>query len=278
MERNKTTKHIGEIKGKLLVFGGVYSNLQALIRLKEISEQLYILPSNIICTGDIVAYCAQPEECVQLIKEWEIHCIAGNVEIQLQEGADDCGCNFMEGSRCDTLSNKWYSYAQRQLSPSSIHWMKTLPDFIQFGYANKRGFILHGSFHDTSEFIFKSSTEKVFLDNFKDTNSNLILSGHCGLPFNHIDDNNNTWINAGVIGMPANNGNSKVWYTLLDDSEENLSFNHHDFAYNHTKTALLMKQEDLPVSYADTLFNGIWDNCDVLPMEETRNQGKEIIL
>lgn len=43
----------------------------------------------IIFTGDASAYCAHPEECVQLIKEWDILSIAGNIEIQLAKRLDD---------------------------------------------------------------------------------------------------------------------------------------------------------------------------------------------
>ena len=38
-------------EGKILVFGGVYSNLQALEALQKVAEKEGILPENIICTG-----------------------------------------------------------------------------------------------------------------------------------------------------------------------------------------------------------------------------------
>ncbi|HET8828476.1 MAG TPA: metallophosphoesterase family protein, partial [Pelobium sp.] len=68
-------KNLGALEGKILVFGGVYSNLQALEAIKKIALAHEIAKKNIICTGDVVAYCAQPKECVQLIKDWEINCI-----------------------------------------------------------------------------------------------------------------------------------------------------------------------------------------------------------
>ena len=61
---------LGKISGKTLLFGGVYSNLQALEALKQIAEKENINPENCFCTGDIVGYCAQPEETVQLFKLW----------------------------------------------------------------------------------------------------------------------------------------------------------------------------------------------------------------
>lgn len=96
--------NLGTLKGPLLVFGGVYSNLQALEALQKQAQQLGIPASNIICTGDVVAYCAEPETCVQQIRAWGIHCIAGNVEIQLSTGQENCACDFVAGGRCDTFS------------------------------------------------------------------------------------------------------------------------------------------------------------------------------
>ena len=81
----KTNKHIGKLRGKTLIFGGVYSNFQALKKLMLIAKKEQIPSQNIICTGDIVAYCAEPERCVQAIKDWNIHSILGNVEIQLRD-------------------------------------------------------------------------------------------------------------------------------------------------------------------------------------------------
>ena len=72
-------KDLGRLEGKLLLFGGVYSNLQALEAVIAFAKAENIPPSHCICTGDIVGYCAQPEETVQLFKKWGAHTIAGNV-------------------------------------------------------------------------------------------------------------------------------------------------------------------------------------------------------
>ncbi|MEN0049355.1 MAG: metallophosphoesterase family protein [Bacteroidota bacterium] len=274
--RKKVTKNINQLGKRLLVFGGVYSNLQALQQMQNIAKDLGIPAENIICTGDVVGYCAQPEECVQAVIDWGIHCIAGNVEIQLREGEEDCGCNFDEGGRCNLFSRQWYPYAQSQLSKTSINWMKTLPDFFRFQYGKYKAFVLHGSFHETSEFIFASTPWSIKQNNFTDTQSSLILAGHCGLPFNQIRGHQ-YWLNAGVIGMPANDGNTEVWYLLLDFLPDGtISYRHHSYAYDFSTAAELMRENHLPSAYAHTLETGIWDNCEILPEQETALQGKTL--
>jgi len=275
--RKIVTHAIGQLEGRLLVFGGVYSNLQALKQMRTIAKDLNIFSSHIICTGDVVGYCAQPEECVQEVRNWGIHCIAGNVELQLREGEEDCGCNFEEDGRCNLFSRQWYPYAQSQLSETSIEWMKTLPDFLRLRYGNHNGFVLHGSFHEASEFIFASTPWQTKLNNFIDTQSNLILAGHCGLPFSQEKDNQ-YWLNAGVIGMPANDGKKSVWYLLVDlQVDGTITYQHHSFEYDSAAAAKLMHENHLPLAYAHTLETGIWDNCEILPDQETNLQGQKIL-
>ena len=275
MSEDVLVKDLGLVTGKVLIFGGVYSNLPALERLMEIADDLQIPAGNIICTGDIVGYCAQPEECVQRIRQWGIHAIAGNVEIQLRNREDDCGCNFNEGSRCDNLSHKWYPYAQSRLSEESIQWMSTLPHHLRFSHGPARVYVLHGSYTNPSEFVFRSTPWAQKQPNFQATQADVILAGHCGLPFHHVQDGL-LWLNAGVIGMPANDGTPRVWYMILEVRDDELVYQHKHYRYDHERAAALMEQHHLPCEYAETLRTGLWDNCEILPEEETAEMGKVI--
>lgn len=270
----KSVKNIGILKGKVLVFGGVYSNLQALEAIKNLAFADGIAPQNIICTGDIVAYCAQPKECVQLIKDWGIHCIAGNVELNLVNDIDDCGCNFNEGGRCDTFSRQWYPYLKSQLSTPDVKWLATVPEFISFAYADKKVAVVHGSYFNTSEFIFKSTAWATKQKNFDALNADVILAGHCGLPFSDVKDAK-LWLNPGVIGMPANDGTPKIWYAILDDTY-GFSFDIKALDYDFKTASDLMDGKPLPQTYRETLITGIWDNCEILPEQEKALQGEEI--
>ena len=274
---NKKITDLGIIKGKTLLFGGVYSNLQALEALKAIAEKENIPAENCICTGDIVGYCAQPEETVQLFKIWKAKSILGNVEIQLAESAEDCGCDFTEGSRCDGFSKLWYPFAQSKLSKNSIEYLATLPDYISFTYANKKVTVVHGDYFNVSEFVFKSTDWELKSKNFEATESNVIIAGHCGLPFNQEKDNK-LWLNPGVIGMPANDGSPQVWYAILDDTNGSLEFSHYNLDYNYKLTNKLMQNGLLPEEYARTIITGIWDNTEILPAVESGLQGFGITL
>ncbi|QRM88247.1 metallophosphoesterase [Lacinutrix sp. WUR7] len=274
---DSNTEDLGKISGKVLLFGGVYSNLQALEALKQVAINENIRPENCICTGDIIGYCAQPEETIQYFQDWKAKSIVGNVEIQLREGAEDCGCDFKEGSRCYGFSQLWYPFAQSKLSKESLDYIATLPNYIQFTYAKKQVMVVHGSYFNTSEFLFKSSPWQRKQTNFNATKSEVIIAGHCGLPF-HQSQEDKLWLNPGVIGMPANDGKPSVWYAILEDKDNKLSFNHHTLNYNHQLTNALMQNGLLPEAYAKTIVTGIWDNTEILPIAESNAQGLEIQL
>jgi hypothetical protein len=97
------------------------------------------------------------------------------------------------------------------------------------------------------------------------------------LPF-YQDHKNQHWLNPGVIGMPANDGNTEVWYAILDDSTESFNFDFRRLTYNFTLTNKLMRNGLLPESYAKTIVSGIWDNMEILPDTEKQQQGKSIPL
>ena len=274
---DKNIIDIGKLSGKVLLFGGVYSNLQALEALIAVAESEGIPPENCICTGDIIGYCAQPEETMQTFKNWKAKSIVGNVEIQLRDDEDDCGCDFREGSRCDGFSQQWYPYAKSKLSKDSLNYLETIPDHIQFTMGNQKMTVVHGSYINVSEFIFKSTAWATKQSNFEATETDVIIAGHCGLPFEH-KNNDKRWINPGVIGMPANDGKPNVWFAILEDSVKSLQVNFRKLDYNHLLTNKLMLNGLLPESYAKTIISGIWDNMEILPELEKRQQGKTIEL
>jgi predicted phosphodiesterase len=269
----KTTKNIGKISGKILVFGGIYSNFQALEKMMDIAKAENILPQNIICTGDVVGYCAEPERCLQTVKDWGIHTILGNVEIQLRDDENDCGCNFNDNSRCDIFSKQWFPFAQKSTSEGSKQWLKTLPDHLTFEYGNKKCLVVHGNYFETSGYIFRSTDWATKQENFDAANVEVIFGGHCGLPFASVQKEQ-YWLNAGVIGMPGNDGTTKVWYMVLDENP--FSFQHQSFEYDFKTAQNLMAKNGLPKAYSETLATGVWDNCEILPDAETSEQGRAL--
>ncbi len=274
---DKDIAHIGTKTGKLLLFGGVYSNLQALEQLISIAKEEDILAENCICTGDITGYCAQPEETVQAFRDWGALSIAGNVELQLANDSEDCGCDFKAGGRCDSFSKLWFPYTKGRLSQESLDWISHIPEYLSFDFGGKKVTVVHGNYGNTSEFIFESNADTSKQKCFDHTKSDVIIAGHCGLPF-HQSIKERLWLNPGVIGMPANDSTTRVWYMLLEIQGGEIKYTHRSFEYDYNTTQQLMYKNHLPEAYADTLSSGLWDNMEILPEVEKMGQGIPIYL
>ncbi|MEM7741923.1 MAG: metallophosphoesterase, partial [Pseudomonadota bacterium] len=139
-------RDLGELSGEVLVFGGPYSNLQAARALFD--ETSHIPQANRICTGDVVAYCADPDATCDLVFAETGCVVAGNCEKQLAAGAADCGCGFEYGTACDLLSRGWYPYAAARISPDQQGAMAACPDMAVFTHAGRRVAVIHGGATD----------------------------------------------------------------------------------------------------------------------------------
>ena len=113
--------------GPTLVFGGTYSNLEATQAVLAEARRRGIPPARILCTGDIVAYCADAAATLDAVRAAGIHAIMGNCEESLASNAEDCACGYAEGSACDRLAAEWYAHADRTLDHERRQWMGSLP-------------------------------------------------------------------------------------------------------------------------------------------------------
>ena len=256
---------LGELDGPLLIFGGPYSNLQATQAVMVEAERRDIAPERMICTGDIVAYCAQPAETVAAIRGLGCPVVAGNCERQLAARAGDCGCGFEVGTLCDRLSAKWYAQAEAAISDEARDWMAALPDMITFTHHGRRHAVIHGGIRDISRFLWPVSHEDELIEEIEIIQSvvgdiSCILAGHCGLAFakriGSVD-----WINAGAIGMPPHDGRSETAFATLEAGRATL----HRLPYDHEGAQAAMRATGLTQGYHTALGTGYWPSEEVLP-------------
>lgn len=269
-------KHLFDSSGPVLVFGGPYSNLQATQAMRAVASQLGIPADRCICTGDVVAYCANPAETVREIRDWGCAVLAGNCEKQLAEGADDCGCGFGTGTTCDRLSASWYAFASAALDADARNWMRDLPDVLTFGQGGERVLALHGGLSDISRFLWPTSPEADFAEEMRAATQLLdqgqgggalsrVVAGHCGMTFD-LEIKGVRWTNAGAIGMPPNDGAPATRYMILEDGQASF----HQLNYDHESAAQAMETAGLTQGYHLALRNGDWPSEDVLPADLRR--------
>jgi len=269
---NSVQFEIDSEQGPILLFGGPYSNLQATLALKARATELDIPPRRIICTGDVVAYCADPVATLELIRDWGVHVVMGNCEESLAANRPDCGCGFEEGTTCSLLSTDWYNFARRQVSVEQQDWMSTLPRRIDFSWQGKSFAVIHAAVDSINQFIFPSTPDPVKLRQLELAGTDVVICGHSGVPFGQRLEGR-YWLNAGAIGMPANDGTRDGWYLLLAPETRGFQASWHRLSYAAERAVSTMQRNQLTGGYHETLFSGLWPSHDVLPEAERQQQG-----
>jgi len=264
---------LGDLELPMLVFGGPYGNLEATRALFDEADRLGIPSSRMICTGDTVAYCADPAATVDLLRGRGVPVLMGNCEENLAVGAADCGCGFEDGTACDLLSQQWYAFCVSEIDADDRLWMASLPRRIELTLGGARFSVVHGAASGISTFVFGSTDAAVKANEIALTGAGGVLAGHCGLPFTQVV-RGQVWHNAGVIGMPANDGTPRAWYSLIEAGQDGaLRFAHRTLAYDADAAAEKMRRRGLPDGYAGCLQSGLWPSLDVLPAAEREETG-----
>lgn len=260
-------QELGTLEGDVVLFGGAYSNVHALAALLDQAREWGVATSQVICTGDLVAYCADPAETVALFRDTGCPTIAGNCEKQLAASEMDCGCGFEEGTTCDRLSAAWFAHADRNIGAQDRSWMAKLPDILTFTYAGRRYCVIHGGVTDISRFVWSVSPDEVFKEEMSALQRligqvDIVIAGHSGIPFIKPVDGTQ-WINAGAIGMPPHDGQSTTRFVRLHNGQPRI----HSLQYDTSRAVTNMVNAGLTQGYDIALETGYWPSEDVLPLQ-----------
>jgi predicted phosphodiesterase len=258
-----------------LLFGGPYGNLQATQALLAQAKLLAIPPERILCTGDLVAYCGNPVETIDAIRDSGMLVVMGNCDEQLAASATDCGCGFEPGSACARLSADWYAYADSIVRPDQRQWLATLPKRIDLTIAGRTLAAIHGAAQSINAFVFQGTPDNEKRHSLEIVRCDGIIGGHSGLPFTQFLDGH-LWHNPGVIGMPANDGTPRVWFSVIQPTEAGLHIEQRALSYDFEAAQAAMHRAGLPDSYRKALASGLWPSFDVLPQDERARAGKRI--
>tara|TARA_Y100000031_G_scaffold43265_1_gene49663 strand:- start:9181 stop:10059 length:879 start_codon:yes stop_codon:yes gene_type:complete len=270
---------IGLIDGPVLCFGGPYSNVQATDAMLTRAGELGLAPEQIICTGDVVAYAADPAATVERVRDAGIQVVMGNCEESLGFNAADCGCGFEQGSACAHWSEVWFTHAASQLDEEALTWMRALPRQLRFTLAGRRFAVIHGGDEDISEYIFASTPvaakARIFERLSRNDHVDAVIGGHSGLPFTQTLGSR-LWHNPGAIGMPANDGTPRGWYSILTAEDGGIDIALHALDYDHAAAAGELSTVNPGLPYAETFETGLWPNMDVMPETERRDRGRSL--
>lgn len=239
------------------IISDIHSNLEALAATMDTVDDLSI--DKIICLGDLVGYYANPNECLQIIRNRKIRCIAGN--------HDRVAIGSKEPTRFGEAAKRAIFWTREHLITENIRFLEKLPfyDVIDSSFI-----IVHGSLYPkpNEDFYLVSKTEIV--KNFEELKKNyprihLCFFGHSHLSviyeykdgmFNKIDGtearlNPDLYylINPGSVGQ-SRDQDPRAAFLIFDAEERTVRF--HRVEYN--RTACNRKAEDAGLLYKESLL------------------------
>ncbi|MDA2919567.1 metallophosphatase family protein [Desulfobacterota bacterium AH_259_B03_O07] len=208
---------------KYAIISDIHSNLEAFERtLLEIDD---IGVNWIICLGDIVGYGANPNECVDIIRERNIISIMGNHDV--------VACGRKEPIDFNPIARDAALWTRNELTTENKDFLNNLPQAKEI----EDFLIVHGSLSDPDLYIFSNedaSMEFHLMDNY-----NICFFGHThvriyyvylnNLIENFYDDNigingdNKYLINPGSVGQPRDR-DPRASFLIYDHKDNEVKF------------------------------------------------------
>ena len=252
---------------RIAVFGGIYSNHLALAALLDDARRRGV--EALYCLGDLGGFGPSPEKVWPLLEAAAVSSIQGNYEESLAGGREDCNCGYTD-PRDNHFARLSYAYTAENSSAAFKRWMGALPERRRVKIGDRELLLVHGSPHQVNEFLVQSTTPVDFLEVLLDQEGcEGILCTHTGLHWHRPLPSGRDVINVGVIGRPANDGQTNVWYALLEERSGHLAVELVPVEYDHVSLAEEMRQEKLPDEFIETILSGWWTTClEILPARE----------
>ncbi|KPU45733.1 phosphodiesterase [Oxobacter pfennigii] len=247
---------------RILLISDIHGNLEALESCFKAAEKEKIDTINVL--GDIVGYMANPNECVEKVKEFE--CILGN--------HDNAVFNDEELKYFNSYAAKAIMWTRENIKKRNMDFLSSLNNskvFIQHNYT-----ITHGSLCDPLEYIeYEYQAERIM----EIATTPLVFAGHTHVPamwrlyekddkphilkvngdsltFNRdiqLEKDKKYIINIGAVGQPRD-GNPKGCCAIYDSIEYTVKYLR--FEYPVEETVQKIKANNLPVFLHKRLLKG----------------------
>jgi len=238
---------------KIAVISDIHANLEALeICLKKIEE---LKADKIICLGDLVDYCAQPNECVELVKKYSDVTLLGNHDEAQYNYSLVSG--FSENAMISSI------HTRTVIDPAYIDYFKLLP----YTYSEDNILFVHSSPYEPEGYHYILTEGRAQL-NFSYFEEKICFIGHSHIPVlfqeigeevrevepGNVLESGRYIINVGSVGQPRD-GNPHLSFGFIDT--ETLEYQNVRVYYPAEVTAHKILREGLPEYLADRIIKGI---------------------
>jgi len=251
---------------RIAAFGGVYANPYALGAVLDDAalrgcDELY-------CLGDLGGFGAECDAVWPLLTDTGVTTIAGNYDVAIGRGDDDCGCGYAD-ERDNHFAQLMYDYTRANTSSQFAAWMARLPGDLRAVIGGVDVHMVHGSPLAINDFMWESLDDEELRWRVRASGARLLLCTHTGIPWEREVDGTRI-VNVGAVGRPANDGRTEVWYAVIDlDGGEIAGVELVPVAYDWRAQAASMRAAGLPEPFVETIETGWWTTClEIVPPRE----------
>ena len=246
---------------RIILLSDVHSNLPAFEKvLKEIEKIGY---DEIWFLGDIVGYGAEPNECVELLKNFAKEYVSGNHDWAVNHPEELMWFN--------ENAQEVLIWTTQKLKEENKIFLKNMPIMKNPESAKDKILIVHSSPYRPYDWIYITSYQEI-KEAFENSKEWLVIFGHTHIPvvylkeddrfmalnpYEHkeieLDEKKRYLINPGSVGQPRD-GIPDSSFALLDLKEKKLKF--YRVPYDIEKEYNSIINSKLPFIFAERLFYG----------------------
>lgn len=186
---------------KYAVISDIHANLEAF--LSVLSDIDALRPDSVVCLGDIVGYGADPNACVDIIRERNMPSVMGNHDAAASGVTEPY--NFNPAAREAAL------WTRNELSKKNRDFLAALPESIE----TEHFLAVHGAISDTDKYILDyGDAEPEF---YLMGPHRLCFFGHTHVPARHKSPSGpeRFLVNPGSVGQPRD-GNPRAAFLIYD--------------------------------------------------------------
>ena len=231
---------------RLAIISDIHSNLEALEKSLEVVAEQKV--DKVVCLGDIIGYGANPNECIELVREATPHVLLGN--------HDEAALDLSKTEYFNPFAGVAAEWTNKELTKANAEYVQGLPYTLEL---DGLLFVHSSPFEPDAWHYVLSVADAQF--NFDYFTQATCFIGHSHVPHVFCDDGytrefaagKKFIINVGSVGQPRDN-DWRLSLGIVDTgrwSYENIRSD-----YDVEKAAEKIRKAGLPKALADRLLMG----------------------
>ena len=222
---------------KILIFSDIHGNKYALEALKNTED--YKTADRRIFLGDLVSFCAYPNECIDVLKNLDVEILMGNHDIYCAYGIPKA-----ESGKFNEGFLNHLNYIRDEVADDNKEYLKTLKYSLKFEEFGKKFYFSHYFWNDKETVSVNPDGRKkstiLTAKLFDSIDADYIFYGHNHTP-SVVKYNNKTFVCVGSQGVrsPGN-------FVVLNIENNEIKIEHKKIEYNSQKLINEMLEMNYP--------------------------------